>query len=440
MTLHFRKSDYLLYFILLWCVFSFKVLIGGVGEAGLRVDDLLIVVAFVVLILRRDLFRIPRSKALNFYLVFLLINFCSAAWNAKMGRVQFVYSAIFAARLVEYLVFYYLGYVLMESGVNVWRGLRGYFYVLCAVVPLQMIHVIPVASQFNAARASGNTNGPYELAVVAAFFLCYYGYQERKRWGAGASFAILLLTASRSTLIGAVAGFAWRLLKRSQSRLNLLIVGSGILLATLVAGAVMLPPFWGNDALLPSAVAANSSAEGSLSARFQSALTLFNTDDLHAALDTDSLPVYQTSEDYISGMFYESLMLARDFDADRSGTLRVLRWATLIKSAAQHFDSIVAGLGPSFGSAAVDGYFVRVFIETGVVGMLAFLIFLRTMFKGGDDQSGAFRGFVLILIVTACFIDIFASYKTMLLLWLWHGMNEYKARQGSDANSLSYAG
>ena len=135
MKLLYRIGDYLLYFVLLWCVFSFKVLLWGVGEAGLRVDDLLIVLAFAVLILRGDLFRISRSGAIRVYLVFVLINLCSTTWNAWMGRVPFVYSALFSVRLLQYLVFYYIGYALMESGVDVWRGLRAYFYVLCVVVP-----------------------------------------------------------------------------------------------------------------------------------------------------------------------------------------------------------------------------------------------------------------------------------------------------------------
>jgi len=50
-----------------------------------------------------------------------------------MGRVQFLYATLFTIRLVEYLVFYYLGYALVESGIQVWRGLKIYFYVLCVV-------------------------------------------------------------------------------------------------------------------------------------------------------------------------------------------------------------------------------------------------------------------------------------------------------------------
>ena len=437
MNLLSRIGDYLLYFILLWCVFSFKVLLWGVGEAGLRVDDLLIVFAFVLLILRGDLFSIPRSGALRVYLVFVLINLCSTVWNAWMGRVPFVYSTLFSIRLVQYLVFYYIGYALMESGVNVWRGLRVYLYILCAWVPLQILYIIPGVNRFGSGRASGNTNGPYELATVAAFFLCYFAFQRRKWPGAGASLAILLLTVSRITIVGTIVSFAWRLLRQRRAKLNLLVVGSVTILATVAIGSIMLMPIWNGNAPASSGSAKNASKD-SLSTRFLSALTLLKFDDAHALLD--AAPVYGKTQDYFDGAFLDATVFGQLSDEDSSGMIRSYRWATLIKSTTNSFDSILIGMGPSFGSAAVDGYFVRVFVESGVVGLTCFFLFLRALMKLRREAFGAFRAFVVVLMVTACFIDIFTSYKTMILLWLWHGMNEYRARQRSDANSLSHAG
>jgi len=437
MKLLSRIGDYLLYFILLWCVFSFKVLLWGVGEAGLRVDDLLIVLAFALLIVRGDLFRIPRSGALRVYLVFILINLCSTVWNAGMGRVPFVYSTLFSIRLVQYLVFYYIGYALMESGVNVWRGLRVYLYVLCVVVPLQVAYIIPGVNRFGSGRGSGNTNGPYELATVAAFFLCYFAFQRRKWLGAAASLAILLLTVSRITIVGTILSFAWRLLRQRRAKLNLLVLGPVTMVATIAIGMVLLMPIWGGNAPATSGSVEYASKD-SLSTRFQSALTLLKFDDAHALLD--AAPVYSTAQDYFDGAFLDATVFGRLSDLDSSGVIRSYRWATLIKSTANSFDSILIGMGPSFGSAAVDGYFVRVFVESGVVGLTCFFLFLRALMKRKVEAFGAFPAFVVILMVTACFIDIFTSYKTMILLWLWHGMNEYKARQRSDANSLPDAG
>jgi hypothetical protein len=421
-----RASDRTLYFILLWCLCSFKVLLGGVGEAGLRVDDLLIVLAFAVLAWRGDLRRVPRSRALNLYLLFIGINLCSSVWNSWTGRVDFIYAALFSVRLLEYLVFYYLGFVLMESGVNLWRGFQTYFYALCVVVPLQTVGLIPVASRFNAVRASGNTNGPYELAIVAAFFLCYFGYQERKRLSATAAFALLILTASRITFVGTAISFVMRTLFRNRSKLRTLSLAAAVLLAA-----------WGVSSWIQSRHGADGNSE-SLNNRLNSSSSLLSLGDLSALWEV--VPTYRTEEDYFRGAFIDAGEFAFVSGKDASEMIRVYRWATLLKTTVSSFDSVVIGLGPSFGSAAVDGYFVRVFIETGLTGLVAFLLFARALLLQRNGAHGAFREFIIILLVTACAIDIFTSYKAMLLLWTWHGMNEFTARQEDDAHSLSDAG
>jgi hypothetical protein len=414
MTRRISASTRFLYFVLLWCVFSFKIILGGIVEAGLRVDDLLLLIGLVILMLRGDIVRVPRSSALRAYLLFLSISLLSSVWNGIMGRVGLVYSMIFVVRLLEYTVFYYLGYVLVESGVRVWRGLRVYFYLLCIVVLLQTLRVLPTASQFSVSRASGNTNGPYELAAVAAFFLCYFGYRERRKLNTVGAFVILLLTASRITFLGTLMGFIMRFLSRTRSKAQAVAI---VVLTVLLIGA-------GTNWI--SSQSDDNAGSNTLGSRLKSASSLVSVDYMGVF---SSIPMYETSDDYTTGMFLDSGWLAKEVEADTSGVLRVFRWASLVKSTVSHFDSILIGLGPSFGSAAVDGNYVRVFIETGLLGLMAFLVFLRRMLKQTTKGGGAFREFILVLAVTACFIDIFASYKTMLLLWLWNGMNEFEARK-----------
>ena len=61
--------DRVLLFILFWCIYSFKIQLGGVGEAGLRPDDLLMALA-VVLLLFKGAFRISRlSRPFKLYLL-----------------------------------------------------------------------------------------------------------------------------------------------------------------------------------------------------------------------------------------------------------------------------------------------------------------------------------------------------------------------------------
>jgi hypothetical protein len=411
-----------LYFVLLWCVFSFKVFLGGIQEAGLRVDDLLLAIALVVLVFRGDLVRIPRSATVRAYLTFILISLCSAVWNGVVGRVSVFYSLVFVIRLMEYIVFYYLGYVLLENGFQVWRWLRIYFYLLCVAVPLQMVHLLPTASSFDVSRASGNTNGPYELAAISAFFFCYFGYREHKRVKASLSAVLLILTAARSTITGVVLSLVLRFVSQRKSKRK-------AVMAILLAGLVL----WGCARLI-SSIGSRDEASGSVAGRLYSSSTLMSVDYLSLYA---GVPTYRTSDEYVNGMFSDSGSEAGEVEADKSGMLRVFRWASLIKSTTARFDSILIGMGPSFGSAAVDGYYVRVFIETGLAGLIAFLIFVRTLIRHGGENSGAFREFIIILMVTGVFIDIFASYKTMLFLWLWCGISEYESTGSISEHAYS---
>ncbi|MGD0096248.1 MAG: hypothetical protein ABSB60_07110 [Terracidiphilus sp.] len=426
MTSRLRVSDRFLYFVLLWCIFSFKVILVGWGDTGVRVDDLLILLASLVLFGRGDIFRIPRSSGVKAYLIFVVISFCSAVWNVWVGRVELLNSALFVIRLLQYLSFYYIGYALVESGIQVWRGLRIYFWMLCVLVPLQMVRLIPVASRFDASRASGNTNGPYELATVAVFFLCYFGYRERKKLGAASALIILFLTASRITCVATLLSFAKRAIEASKSKLRM--ATAAVLVASLL---------WGVGVWISSMADADS--DTGLASRLHSLLsgsvTAGEMWEVYAAV-----PTYRTATDFADGAVnHWALGFGMQSGSDVSAMARIVRWLALIKSTLSHFDSIVLGMGPAFAWVAVDGQYVRIFVETGLLGLLAFFCFLKAVTKPQADPSGAFREYVLIVALSACFIDTFTSYKTMMLLWLWHGMNEFQARKGDDSSSLSHA-
>ncbi len=292
MMVKLRMGDRFLYFVLLWCLCSYKVLLGGVGEAGWRVDDLLLAAAFVLLLLRGDLRRMPRSAALQAYLCFLAVNLISALWNGWRGRVPVLYGLLFTARLAEYLLFYAMGWVLCTRGAKLWSSFRWYFYALCVVVPLQTVGVLKVASQFNANRASGNTNGPYELAVVAAFFICIFGYEERKKLSTLAAVLMMALTASRGTFAGTAMGYARRALRQKGQRVRALLLASALVLAALGASVWMEHR---------TAGAADNDALGS---RLQSGSQL--TSVAEARLLWDAAPVYANENDYYAGTFLDA--------------------------------------------------------------------------------------------------------------------------------------
>lgn len=78
----------------------------------------------------------------------------------------------------------------------------------------------------------------------------------------------------------------------------------------------------------------------------------------------------------------------------------------------------VRWLGPGSLSNAVDGYYVRVFGETGLLGIALFagwiIIALRTL-----KQRSIGKFSLVMLAIAAFFIDIFSSSKVMPILWVF---------------------
>jgi hypothetical protein len=418
------KRDAFLYATVLFCIFSFKLIIFDVGggPTGIRADDFLIFIAFLVLLIRGDLYTIKRSRPFNLYLVFVLLNLVSALWNSVTGRVSPMISLYFVVRLPQYMIFYYLGYVLAQNGHRFGKVMTWYLAVLAVVVPLQMAGIIPVPGVFGniTSRAVGNTNGPYELAAVAAFLLCFVGYQFRGKIKGVTAFALILLSAARITFVAALVSVAKVMVQRTQSKSRLVAVFG--LLAIIICfglGAASLSTGPGSSIYVLNRLSdlANSRLPSELADAYR------------------YTPTYKTSEDYGNGVFLhlEANAAASSVadDPEASGALRVFRWASLIKSTLAGIDSTLIGLGPSFGTTAVDGYYVRVFTETGLLGLAAFAAFAVALIRERQTSSWPFREYVFIMLATGCFIDIFVSYKPMLLLWLWHGMNQVQVAKRS---------
>jgi hypothetical protein len=404
------------YSIILFCVFSIKITIINVGETGIRADDLLIFLAFCFMLYRRDLLKVPVSRPLKFYFAFVLVSLLSTAWNGLNGRVNVLVSLLYVVRLVEYLIFYYLGALVASGGRRLTTELTLYLITLSLAVPLQMMGILPTVGAFNGitSRAVGNTNGPYELAAVAAFLLYFLSRQPRRTLKAVLALTLLILSASRITTVATLLTGAKSFLKRKNTRLKsaLLLGGSVVVLGLIGLTYASWSP--GPDNKLE------------LLDRFTSAASSKLLGDVVAVYKV--APTYKSAADYSEGAFTDAKSSALATEGDEgevSGAIRLFRWASLIKSASEHPDSRLLGLGPSFGTAAVDGYFVRLYIETGLIGLASFCLFAISLMRAeGGQTSRNFRDYFLVLLGTCCFIDICVSYKPMLLLWLWHGLNQ----------------
>lgn len=76
----------------------------------------------------------------------------------------------------------------------------------------------------------------------------------------------------------------------------------------------------------------------------------------------------------------------------------------------------VIGWSPGAWGNALDNYYVRVFGETGLAGLITFLIWLVVTFRR-LEPDGVARYSLVMMAAVGVFIDIFTSSKVMPLLW-----------------------
>lgn len=410
MTYTRQLSDYLLFGILVFCIFSFKINVINTSGTAVRLDDVMIAVAFLLLVWGKTLFSAKLTPLIQVYIFFILVNALSVLLNSYEGRVNFVTSALFTARLCEYLIFYFIGQRVEKCRFPIETVLNVYLVFLLVVIPLQMSGLMPSAGPFSGitSRAIGNLGGPYSLAVVAGFLLCYLGYQKKRLLSGFAAFVIIILSASRITFLGSLISIFLVNFKRVRIHFKPSIAAF-ITITVMVSLGVLI-------------INKNSPTAPFLQKRISnvfSGLSLHTIESIYK-----SAPLYKTSAKYAQGDFLFAIDQAETSGGDISALIRIYRWSSLIKSTSSHLESSIFGMGPSFGTVAVDGYYVRVYAEAGVLGLSVFLGFVGLLLFRKKTSNQGFRMYALIMVVTAIFIDIFVSYKPMMFLWLWHGMNQ----------------
>ncbi len=393
--------------IFLWCLFSFKWSIAPsvTGGSSLRVDDflllLVLVIWFSIIVVRG---KINYVSPLFFMCLFVAWSVVSSAWNSSIGRIEFMQGMLYSLRSLEYIAFFFVGYILSKTNISLVKVFLAYLVYVIIIHVGQKFGLVGVVSKFTIDRAVANTGGPYELAVVMSFVALYFlSKTNRNIFAAVASMFMIYLTHSRITSVAFIVVY----LKQH---------------AKLLLFAILLLPFsvvvymYSNDALYTPVFVQ----------RLEVLFTDQFFDDLAWAVN--EFGAVKTREAYIEVTYgSDSLYALMSVESDPSAIIRFSRWLVLLSTVFSSIDSIFVGLGPSFASLAVDGNYVRLVTETGIIGLVLYIAFLVSVIRTYADKSYLVN-YVYVLCLTALFIDIFVSYKAMMLLWLMLGYEHGGAR------------
>jgi hypothetical protein len=235
------------------------------------------------------------------------------------------------------------------------------------------------------------TGGPWEIGVLINFclaILLFDGNVTRK--AAIKAFlittALLLLTASRMAMVAQVAILI--AFYRSRGRNALAFVAkSSIAVAILVAVVWFVP--------------------NPLQKRSQK---LFDLENLRFLQQ-----MYERTPDNPSlDEFYDFEL---QDDSDMSWVMRVSKWTVAVKLWMRDSTSPVFGLGPGGVGVALDGGWLRIVIETGMLGLISLLTLARCIWR----ISPTLRVMLLSVAINMLMIDIYLSYKVMAFLFFTSG-------------------
>ncbi len=374
--------------------------LASIGGGVVRVFD---VVSLVIVGLGlRTLLRRSLDGAHLLYLAWCAIGFLAVLNGAIVFELPLFSGLLFAARPLQYLL---VGLALTGAV----RDRKG--WLLFAGTALALITVSVGFDLVGSSLGSGTIDrigssygGPFELACVAGG-LAFASLRDHRLVGlASLFFLAVVFSASRITVAIVIMLALW-LLVRGLIRRPQLLLGAGIMA---VAAALVLPILGGTGVFATTTsrfAQTGLSDEIEISAQVAAGLTPPATQ-----ADVDSGTILDVKR-----------ALPIDQELDRSAMLRFTRWRLLLDRQNDGFRSTMLGLGPGAGSQAVDGYYVRLLVETGVVGLATYLAFLVAMARVGWNRDRTLLLYLVVLAVSAVFVDVFVAAKAMTLLWILAG-------------------
>ena len=363
--------------------------------AGIRFDDFILLTVITLLlcgwIVGLD-FHIDPIPAMGFAVVAV---FCTSNL-INAGHSNFLYSL----RLLEYLVFFWAGRALIRDHFDFGFLVKLLIGVNCGFILLQYAGII---GGFTADGYESGVERPFGLSAThpaemgaflnLAFAALVFGTKTAARfwfWCVLTGLCIFI-TGSRSAIFAHCFLTLVYLYKHSINKTSFALRTAAIL-GLLVAVFTAIP--------------------NSISGRSTDLLSRQNLDTFGEVYD--AIPVDQ----HFTGFVDSGDPGEAPEGVDPSWYMRGFKWAQVVKTMFNERWTVWRlGLGPGALTPALDGGWLRLISETGVVGTVAFLILMRRI----SSLSTSCLMAVFALAVNMLMVDSHNAYKVMAFLFFLAG-------------------
>ena len=414
------KTSYFLSLICIILLFLPKINLisfGGRETAGIRIDDILILMFSLMLMwahfsLNKKFYDIER---VIFALVaFSLISFSLNRLFVDLGLLQVDAKIFYAVRILEYFAFFYVG--LLAFRFFDLRSILTVFLVmnlgLMVMQKAGLIGEFSVEGYFPTAsfRPPGISSFPSEMGLLLNMLFCFLIYTDhpwRPRW-------LVLLPRQLQWILCRYYPYLLFLLFGAFIVMN----GSRIALAALVLSILpkikeefSSPSFAKLILLLLFSVSATGVIaygvySSGLAARSEGLLSVSNLEligKVWDAIDINQVPIG-----------HEAVNQGKN---DASWWMRIHKWCYAFKIFYLHPFTYLQGVGPGFAMAGLDGGLLRILVEYGIVGSALFWFLFYKIYK----LSRMMKWCVIVAIVNMVFFDVYLAYKPMGFLFLMTG-------------------
>lgn len=400
----------------------------GTQTAGLRLDDLILLAFCLIcfwanLTTRQSLTDI--ETALFAIVAFSLFSF---GVNRLLFAAQIVpvqASLFYCLRMLEYFLFFYIGalatrFFALDSIIKLFFMWN---FLLMLLQKLQIVGIFSVEGYIAKPddRMLGIASFGSEIGLLLNLLFCYLIYQppfQRPsryiRWPAELQrfltlmqpYALLLLfvvlvvlSGARMAILAIFVSFLFRLKDLIDWRRPLTLI---LPLATLAIGmAVMVFALYHASGIVTRSKGLFSLAN----------LELISTVWDNIILDYDPIG----REAVRQGMH------------DASWWMRIHKWCYAAKLYFLHPQAWLQGIGPGFAMAALDGGYLRILTELGLIGCM---LYARLFYLIGRSSPQLFW-MMMAFLLNMLFFDVYLAYKPMSLLFFMVGYS-YAIRQKVD--------
>jgi len=405
------------FFLILICSFlifpKINIITVPGSRTGIRLEDICILIYCIYFYYR----HIIKGTKISFKLIRIIKSFgicftfflISTLLGIIRGNTNILLSFLHLFRYLEYFIMFFAGY----DYIKISKNKNDIFVIIDLILIFHGIYMI--LEYFNIVEDIGylinrpgndriytTFSGPYEFSAFLSMLLPLYLYKilKEKKWlniiYVFIIFLGVILSQSRISLLACliVSSIIYLFIYKSPNKKKITI--TGITIVT-ICGFLLI-----NTSLL----------------------TRFKTIDINSTITTFKLAWENTDYNYYKetgNINYNEKVLSSTNDI--SYALRVSKWATLLKEAIK---TPLFGLGLSVVGEAIDGNYVRLLVETGIIGLASWIslliIILKETLKFKESKLSylVFYG-TLSLSIIAVFIDIFVSSKIIMLLWFLIG-------------------